>query len=189
MTENTIEANRRRRMFEDHTSVWVFGYGSLIFKADFPYLDRRPASIENWVRRFWQGSHDHRGTPSAPGRVVTLVPEENAVCEGVAYLVEHEVFDHLDFREKNGYLRFVTRMKFRDDSCAQGTVYIATRENRAFLGEAPESEIASHVSAAAGPSGPNTEYVINLARALRALSVHDEHVFGVEAHLMRLVYG
>ena len=187
MSENTVEANRRSRMFEGHTSVWVFGYGSLIFKADFPYLDRRPASIANWVRRFWQGSHDHRGTPAAPGRVVTLVPEQNAVCEGVAYLVERTVFDHLDFREKNGYLRFVTPMKFRDGTCARGTVYIATRENRAFLGEAPESEIADHVSAASGPSGSNSEYVIRLARALRALSVHDDHVFCVESYLTRRV--
>jgi len=186
MQENTIAINRRQRMFEDHDCVWVFGYASLIFKADFPFLDRRPASIDNWVRRFWQGSHDHRGTLSAPGRVVTLIPRAKAVCGGVAYLVELEVFDHLDFREKNGYVRFVTDMQFRDGTSAQGTVYIATRENGAFLGEAPESEIASHVSSASGPSGPNAEYVINLARALRELSVHDAHVFSVERHLVNL---
>jgi cation transport regulator ChaC len=185
--ENTVAANRARRMFDDRDAVWLFGYGSLIFKADFPYLDRRPASIEHWVRRFWQGSHDHRGTPSAPGRVVTLVPERRAVCEGVAYLVDHEVFDHLDFREKNGYLRFVTDVKFRDGSVAPGAVYIATSENRAFLGGAPESEIARHIHASAGPSGPNSEYLLGLARALRGLSVHDPHVFAVESHLLALM--
>jgi cation transport regulator ChaC len=184
--ENTIANNKRRRMFEEQGSAWVFGYGSLIFKADFPYLKRRPGSIDNWVRRFWQGSHDHRGTPSSPGRVVTLVPEENAVCEGMAYLVEQEVFDHLDFREKNGYLRFVTDIRFSNGLIVQGTVYIATRENSAFLGEAPESEIATHVYASSGPSGPNAEYVIHLARALRDLSAHDPHVFGVEEHLLDL---
>lgn len=173
-------------MFEGRGPVWVFGYGSLIFKADFPYLERRPGSIDHWVRRFWQGSHDHRGTPSAPGRVVTLIPEQDAVCEGMAYLVEQAVFGHLDFREKNGYLRFVTAIKFSDGTSAQGTVYIATRENRAFLGEAPEPEIAAHVHASSGPSGPNAEYVIQLAKALRDLSAHDAHVFGVEQHLLDL---
>lgn len=167
-------------------TVWLFGYGSLMFKVDFPYVESRPASIRHWVRRFWQGSHDHRGTQEAPGRVVTLAPQEGAVCAGVAYRVGSGVFGHLDFREKNGYLRLETDLAFDDGGQASGLVYIALEKNPAFLGPASEEEIARHIFRSSGPSGHNVDYLLGLADALRRMAVHDPHVFEVEAHVKRL---
>jgi len=180
MTADTSEENSCKDQFGDCESVWLFGYGSLIYKVDFPYLERKPATIRNWVRRFWQGSHDHRGTEDNPGCVVTLISKPGSVCGGVAYCVEPSVFRQLDIREKNGYLRFPTQMTFRDESHVDGLVYIATSENDAFLGEASEYEIAKHIAAAEGQSGPNCEYLFELAIALRELGEFDEHVFEIE---------
>lgn len=187
MSLNTIEINRLMDRFDSHDSVWLFGYGSLIFKADFPFIERRPASIQGWSRRFWQGSHDHRGTEAAPGRVVTLVPDAGARCDGMAYLVTPEEFAHLDHREKNGYLRLATEMTFDDGGTAEGIVYIATHENAAYLGPASERDIARQIAGARGPSGPNSEYLLELARALRELGRHDEHVHAIERHLQELL--
>jgi cation transport regulator ChaC len=193
MTADTIAINQMMDQFDGHHSVWLFGYGSLIYKADFPYLQRRPASIANWTRRFWQGSHDHRGTPEAPGRVVTIIEEAGAICHGMAYLVTPEVFAHLDHREKNGYLRLATTITFDDafddgdgSDSVVGLVYIATPDNTAFLGEASEQEIARHIARSAGPSGPNSDYLNHLAHALRELGRHDQHVFEIERHLAAL---
>ncbi|MES2351200.1 MAG: gamma-glutamylcyclotransferase [Pseudomonadota bacterium] len=183
MSHNTIAINQKMDKFDGRHSVWLFGYGSLIFKADFPFIKRRSASIANWTRRFWQGSHDHRGTETAPGRVVTLVAEAGAVCHGMAYLITPEVFGHLDHREKNGYLRLATDIHFDDGRSEEGLVYIATEENAAFLGAASEQDIALQIAAAQGPSGPNRDYLLELAQALRDMDKHDEHVFAIEKFL------
>jgi len=172
--------------FDGHSPVWLFGYGSLIYKADFPHIERRRASIRGWARRFWQGSHDHRGTPGAPGRVVTLIAEADATCVGVAYLVSPETFAALDVREKNGYLRLKTDLTLDDGRHVNGLVYIATPANAAFLGAADERDIALHISRSHGPSGANRDYLLHLADALRQLGADDPHVFAIERELLRL---
>ncbi len=189
MAEDTQSLNREMKHFDDHDSVWLFGYGSLIYKADFPYIERRPARIYGWVRRFWQGSHDHRGTPEAPGRVVTLIQQAGAVCEGMAYLITPEEFAHLDHREKNGYLRFREELYFKNDDTAQGLLYIASSDNAAYLGEASEAAIARQIADSHGPSGANSDYVLMLAEALRELDEYDAHVFAIESHLKKLIAG
>ena len=166
--------------------TWVFGYGSLIYKVDFPYVERQPASILGWERRFWQGSHDHRGTEHAPGRVVTLIPSPGAVCRGVAYLIDHEVFEHLDHREKNGYERQPVRVTIDSSGhTIDSLTYVAARDNHAYLGPAGLDELALHISRSRGPSGSNTDYVLLLAQALRDLGAHDPHVYGLEALLTK----
>ena len=187
MTLNTVAINQQMNHFDGHDAVWLFGYGSLIYKADFTYLERRPASIRHWVRRFWQGSHDHRGTLEAPGRVVTLIPQTDAVCVGMAYLIAPEALAHLDVREKNGYLRFVTSLSLDDGREPEGLVYIATEENAAFLGAASERDIAEHIARSTGPSGPNRDYLLQLADALHQLDAEDPHVFAIERELVRLI--
>ena len=186
MSHDTYEENQRRHRLADDEQIWLFGYGSLIYLVDFPYLESRPANIRGWSRRFWQGSHDHRGTVDNPGRVVTLIEETGAVCGGMAYLVEAPVFKQLDIREKNGYLRVATDMTFADGSHATGLTYIATPDNAAYLGEASEYDIALHICRAEGPSGPNDEYLLELAQALRDLDLHDAHVFEIESHIARI---
>jgi len=160
--------------------TWVFGYGSLIWKQDFPFLEARPGRIHGWARRLWQGSHDHRGVLDDPGRVVTLIAAPGEHCGGRAFLVEPGVFAHLDHREKNGYQRLAVVIEF-EDGTAPGVVYRAPEDNHAFLGPAPVEAMVEQINRCTGPSGSNRDYLLNLAAALRELGVADAHVFEIEA--------
>jgi len=165
--------------------VWVFGYGSLVWRPAFAFAERRSAHIEGWARRFWQASTDHRGVPGAPGRVVTLVASAGARCDGTAYRIApgdvDEVLAALDHREKGGYRRHVVPLALAlpDEVVEAGLVYVASEDNPNYVGPAPLEEIAAHVLGAHGPSGPNDEYVFELAAALRAMGAEDRHVFAV----------
>jgi cation transport regulator ChaC len=150
--------------------TWVFGYGSLIWKQDFPYIQARDARITGWARRFCQGSHDHRGTEEAPGRVVTLTRAPAVVCHGRAFCVAPDVFDHLDHREKNGYERLDVEIDLGDRHVS-GVFYRGVEGNFAFLGDAPMQHIAEQIHKSIGPSGANVDYLLELAEALRSMKV------------------
>ncbi len=169
--------------------TWIFGYGSLIWRPAFAYVERSPAYIEGWERRYWQGSTDHRGVPEAPGRVVTLIRQHGGRCWGVAYRVEPDardtVLDGLDERERGGYDRVDVTLHRRDQSPVEGIVYLAAEGNPNYLGPTSVESVAAQVRGATGPSGSNREYALRLAESLREMETEDDHVFAVEALLRR----
>jgi cation transport protein ChaC len=166
-------------------NCWVFGYGSLVWRPEFSYLQRLPGFISGWARRYWQGSTDHRGVPEAPGRVVTLIPAPQHRCWGVAYRVAPDEWERvtqaLDHRERGGFDRKDVTVRFRDPDhpAVRALVYVATEQNSSYLGPAMDSEIAAQIRDACGPSGPNAEYALELAAALRGIEADDDHVFAI----------
>jgi cation transport regulator ChaC len=164
--------------------TWIFGYGSLVWRPAMPFRERRGGTIRGWTRRFWQGSPDHRGRPGEPGRVVTLVPEPDAVCWGMGYRVDDadvaRVLDELDFREQAGYQRHVETLWLDGgDDRVEALVYVAGAGNPNFLGPAPVEQIAAEARHSVGPSGPNRDYILRLADALREHGADDPHVFAI----------
>jgi len=155
--------------------VWVFGYGSLVWRPDFSFVARRRATLAGYTRVFWQGSTDHRGVPGAPGRVVTLVETPGGRCVGMAYRVADieaaEVLERLDFREQGGYVRRTLEL----EEGLEALVYYAAPGNPNWLGPAPLEVIADQVREAVGPSGTNREYVLRLSAALTRLDGLDAH--------------
>lgn len=119
--------------------------------------------------------------------MVTLVEQPGAVTWGVAYRMEHgvaeEILARLDIREKNGYLRYSVQLLLEGQHPQPALAYVAREYNPDFLGPAPLPDLARQILDAAGPSGPNPDYVLRLAESLRELQVEDDHVFELERWL------
>ena len=110
---------------------------------------------------------------------------------GMAYEIEDsvwqkEVQQQLDHREKGGYDQNVTRFYPRNEAVNQPfdafdvIAYIGKVTDKQYAGPAPIVEMANTILKSVGPSGPNKEYLFNLASALRQLGIEDEHIFELE---------
>jgi cation transport regulator ChaC len=174
-----------------HDAVWVFGYGSLIWRPNMAYAARRAGRIEGWARRFWQSSTDHRGTVEAPGRVLTLVETAGGLW-GMAYAIERAAWPAieaaLELREQQGYARVTVDIGLAADAIAgpvvervAGLLFVATGDNPYFIGPEPLAATAAIVRRAHGPSGANLDYVLALERALADMQADDPEVTALAA--------
>jgi cation transport protein ChaC len=192
-------------MCQDYPDIFIFGYGSLIWRPGFPYTRKFNAYVKGFKRRFWQRSCDHRGTPDSPGRVVTIVPtseyatlqstrntfdieDEDDKVWGTVYCITHEDAQHclecLDVREKGGYHREEVPVYVEGDIFAcMATLYVgsvSTAINTEFIGPENIEDTAKIIACASGLSGPNRDYLYNLADSLRNMSLHDAYLFELE---------
>ncbi len=143
-------------------------------------MRRAPATVSGYTRRFWQGSPDHRGTPTHPGRVVTLVKQLDCLCQGVVFEVDDtltaEVLAYLDERESGGYDRLKIQARLETGLTVDAWTWIAPKTNANFLGNAEPSAMVEQILKAKGQSGANRDYVLKLAMNLAELGIEDGHV-------------
>ncbi|XP_026196422.1 glutathione-specific gamma-glutamylcyclotransferase 1 [Anabas testudineus] len=179
------------------TSLWIFGYGSLVWKPDFKYKRSKVGYIKGYKRRFWHGDNFHRGSDELLGRVVTLIEDDDESTWGVAFEVTgsqvEESLKYLNVRETvcGGYVTKLVDFfpEGEHQPPVQALVYIATSDNPLYLGPASPEAIGAHIAVCRGKTGHNLEYLLRLAEFMRRSCPHveDHHLFAVEAAAMNAV--
>lgn len=186
-------AENKLAEFETMPELWVFGYGSLVWLPNFTYTEKVVGFITGYERRFYQSNVTHRGVPGSPGRVATLLKSTrpNAKTHGVAFrLVGREqiasAMEHLNMRESTlgGYILEADNVTPVDPNQPEvpAVFYVATEENDQYTGQESLVKLARIIATAKGPSGPNTDYLFNLAKWQHKYcpTVKDEHLYGLE---------
>ncbi|XP_039248248.1 glutathione-specific gamma-glutamylcyclotransferase 1-like [Styela clava] len=172
--------------------LWIYGYGSLIWLPKFEYSKSEVGFVEGFAIRFWQGNTTHRGTPDAPGRVATLIEDRCSVTWGRSFQLRgmkqiNEALKHLCTREMKlgGYKYECMNFHVHDSDkkeTLQAITFVATPDNKHYLGPASINEIAATIVYSQGKSGPNLEYLFRLTDSLREINpqIVDEHLWDIE---------
>jgi cation transport protein ChaC len=169
--------------------LWVFGYGSLIWRPGFEYLEARRAKLIGEHRALCIYSFVHRGTPERPGLVLGL--DRGGACQGMAYLIAKRnrdaTIDYLRAREQvTSVYREVLRSVWLDDDARQrvsAVAYVADRGHVQYAGRLSLAEQLHIVRQGHGQSGANDEYVIETVAALEARNIRDGQLHRLAAML------
>ncbi len=159
------------------TELWVFGYGSLIWRPGFPYVERRIARLSGAHRALCVYSWVHRGTREKPGLVLGL--DRGGACRGIAFRVAPEAWEgvvaYLREREQvtSVYLERMREVRFADGSPRRRSTYLVDRAHRQYAGKLDEETQFRIVAEAHGQSGDNRAYVLNTAAHLAELGMAD----------------
>jgi cation transport protein ChaC len=172
---------------ETRQDLWVFGYGSLIWRPGFTFVESAPGRLFGYRRALCIYSHVHRGTPDRPGLVLGL--DRGGICRGVAYRVApalaQETMAYLREREQATavYLERQVTIRLDDGRRIVATTYVADRTHPQYAGRLSDEAKLALVQGGRGISGPNPDYVLQTHSHLRDLGVRDRELADLAAAL------
>ncbi|MBP5856883.1 gamma-glutamylcyclotransferase [Marivibrio halodurans] len=165
VTANEADADR---------AIWVFGYGSLMWRPGFRHLEAAGASLPGYRRSFCIWSEHHRGTRDRRGLVLGLAPVAGGACAGRAFRVDRadwrDIAAYLEERELRGYAYRPAYLPVDLDGGRRVAAhcFVADPEHPHFAGDLDPDRAARIILEARGRSGLNRDYLINTVEALEA---------------------
>jgi cation transport protein ChaC len=178
--ENTLPENAR----------WVFGYGSLMWRPGFPFVERAAAVLHGRRRAFCIYSVHHRGTPRRPGLVLGLAP--GGSVKGVAYRVADaawpQTYAYLREREQptETYIEARVAVRLADHRRIEATTFLSDVAHPQWAGVLDAERQAQLIAGAEGLSGRNIDYLSDLVDHLRAEGIRDRAMERLMERVARL---
>ena len=180
--KSSLEKTLENRRDED---LWLFGYGSLIWKPDFAYADRAVARVRGYHRSFCLWQRRYRGNRHNPNLMLAL--DAGGSCRGVAFRVaapDVKAKIAATWRRElvgNGYRpRWVTACT--DQGAVPALAFIANRGNaERYTGRLPDAVVARYIAEACGENGSGAEYLLETVLALEELGIRDSRLWRLQS--------
>ncbi len=167
--------------------LWIFGYGSLMWRPGFPFVEAVHARLTGWRRCFCVTSVHHRGSETRPGLVLGL--DRGGVCEGLAFRVAAaEAASTLAYLREREQISGVYREELLPVTLLPGApsgaprrqvraiAYVAERRHPSYIAGLPLALQARLIRGARGLSGANMDYLLNTLAHLAALGIREREL-------------
>ena len=160
-------------------TMWVFGYGSLVWNPGFQPADKVLARLTGYHRSFCMRSIHHRGTETAPGLVLALDASPPDICQGVAFAVEsgeeETVLKELRAREliSSAYIERELAVDLVDGRRVRAVSYVVDPHHVQYCGGLALEEQAQIIARSVGGRGRNDEYLFRTVDHLTELGIGD----------------
>ena len=163
--------------------LWLFGYGSLMWKPDLDFAESRPALLNGWHRRFCLWQWRYRGSRHHPGLMLAL--DRGGACRGVAYrLAAPDVRGKIAAvwrREMigNGYVpRWIKLVTM--EGTVRGLTFVARQDGERYAGRISDEIVADHIAQACGETGASAEYLLETVLKCEELGIHDRFLWRLQ---------
>jgi glutathione-specific gamma-glutamylcyclotransferase len=182
-------SSQKQSESEQKSDLWVFGYGSLMWRPGFDFIEQVPARLIGEHRALCVYSFDHRGTPEKPGLVLGL--DRGGACRGIAFRVRgdkrHATIEYLRGREQTtNVYREVMRSVWLDNEArdrVSALAYVVDRGHVQYAGRLTLAEQLHYVRQGHGRSGANRDYVLSTVKAIEAQGFRDPQLHQLAAML------
>jgi glutathione-specific gamma-glutamylcyclotransferase len=166
--------------------IWLYGYGSLLWKPEFEFTESRIATVRGWHRAFCYRVKRFRGTPDKPGLMLAL--DRGGGCKGMVFkLPAHQVRESLNalFRRELVIKPSINLPRWMTVETDEGFIralgFVVNRQSPFYSGKLPLDEAASILATAAGHWGSCAEYLRETVFRLEELGIHDASLWRLQA--------